>query len=337
MSPDKNHQPILLAGIPRSGSTWAGKILASADGRRYIHEPDNEKLHPLAYELKKDLHRYPYLPMSGSHKGYETLWQLIFSGAAVPSSGDASRRRDDLPSPQTLEDQISQKCGLQTESRRAWHDFDSTHGTEGGLSERLPVLDSKGQPFLSQTPKGPLVVKSVHTILSLPWIEKRFDPKIVVLLRNPLNVIASYLRLEIADATRNIFSQGSIFRDYLARHRDVIEADDNVVRQMAAQIGSIYKVIEEQLKGHPRWVVIRHEDLCRDPIGAYRQLYQRLDLEWTPRVIDVIQASNRPGKGFATQRVAQAEIDKWQSELTPAQVRGIKEIIRAFNLGSYHL
>ena len=106
---------------------------------------------------------------------------------------------------------------------------------------------------------------------------------------------------------------------------------------MAVQIGCIYKVIEEQLKEHPRWVVIRHEDLCRDPIGAYRRLYQRLQLEWTPRVVDVIQASNRPGQGFVTQRVAQAEIDKWQSELSPAQARDTKEIIRAFNLNSYHL
>jgi hypothetical protein len=141
----------------------------------------------------------------------------------------------------------------------------------------------------------------------------------------------------IADGRRNIFSQTSILHDYLSDHRDVTQADENAVQQMAAQIGSMYKVIEEQIREHPRWVVVRHEDLCRDPIGAYRRLYQRLDLEWTQRVEDVIEASNRPGKGFATHRIAQDEVDKWQFELTPAQVRDVKEIIQAFTLSSYHL
>jgi hypothetical protein len=337
MDLNDHQRPILLAGTPRSGSTWAGKVLASADGRRYIHEPDNEKLHPLAYDLKKDLHRYPYLSMSGIHKGYETLWQLIFSGAAVPSSHDPIRRKDVMPSPEILEHQVAKKCGLPTESLRLGNDPEWAPGTESELNKRLPLVESKGHSMLSEAVRGPLVVKSVHAMLSLPWIEKHFDPRIVVLLRNPLNVIASYLRMGIADATRNIFNQGSILRDYLSEHRDVIQADENTVRQMAAQIGGIYKVIEEQIKAHPRWVVVRHEDLCRDPIGAYRQLYQRLDLEWTQRVVDVIQASNRPGKGFVTQRIAQDEVDKWQTELTPVQTRDIKEIIQAFNLSSYDL
>ena len=106
---------------------------------------------------------------------------------------------------------------------------------------------------------------------------------------------------------------------------------------MAVQIGSIYKIIEEQLKEHPHWVVVRHEDLCRDPIGAYRRLYQRLGLEWTQMVVDVIQAANRPGRAFVTRRIAQDEVDKWQTELSPAQIRDTKEIIQAFNLSSYRL
>ncbi len=332
-----NPQPILLAGIPRSGTTWAGTILASADGWQYSHEPDNEKLNPLAYILKRDLHRFPYLPASRVHKDYENLWKLVFSGMTAPSPGNTIRKKDAMPSAETLEYRIARKCGLQTESHYLGDTFESADATGGEPNERMTSLDSRGQPLRVEAAKGPLVVKSVHAILSLPWIERYFDPKIVVILRNPLNVIASYLRMGIKDSLRNIFIQGSLARDYLSEHRDVIQADENAVRQMAAQIGGIYKVIEEQLKEHPRWVVVRHEDLCRDPIGTYRRLYQHLDLEWTQRVVDVIQASNRPGQGFITQRVAQAEIDKWRSELAPSQVREVQEIIRAFNLSAYHL
>ncbi len=332
-----NPRPILLAGIPRTGTTWAGKVLASANGRRYIHEPDNEKLHPLAYALKKDLHRYPYLPESAIHGGYETLWQLIFSGACVSLAHDPIRPADALPSPEILEYQVARKCGLQTESYRLEDDCDSSHGIGDEPYKRVTLLDSKGRPLLSEPDRDPLVVKSVHTILSLPWIERYFNPQIVVIFRNPLNVIASYLRLGIRDSLRNIFHQGSLAHDHLAEYQDVIRSHENAVRDMAVQIGGIYRVIEEQINEHPRWVAVRHEDLCRDPITAFRRLFQQLDLEWRREVSDVIRASNRPGEGFVTQRIARAEIDKWQSELTPVQVEDIKEIIQAFNLSVYHL
>jgi hypothetical protein len=204
-------------------------------------------------------------------------------------------------------------------------------------NERVPLLDAKGRPLHGQVAGSPLVVKSVHAILSLPWIEKHFDPRIVIILRNPLNVIASYLRMEIRDSTRNVFSQGPLLRDYLSEHRDVLQSEGNPVQQMAAQIGGFYKVIEEQFLAHPRWTIIRHEDLCRDPIDAYHRLYQRLDLEWTQEVRDLIRASNRPGQGFATQRIAQEEVDKWRFELAPVQIGDIKAIIRAFDLSSYSL
>jgi len=334
---DDDQRPILLAGIPRSGSTWAGRVLAAADGWRYVHEPDNEKLHSAAYVLKEDLHRYPYVPVSEVNRDYETLWHLIFSGAVATSSQDPFHRNDALPSPDVLERQVAKKCGLQTKSLR-WEDGpDSAHETQNEPKERFPLQDAKVQPLHGEAARSPLVVKSVHAMLSLPWIEKHFDPRIVVLLRNPLNVIASYLRMEIADATRNVFSQGSLLRDYLSEHQGVIQADENTVRQMAAQIGGFYKVIEKQLAEHPRWVFIRHEDLCRDPIGAYRRLYQQLDLEWTQGVSDLIQASNRPGQGFVTQRIAQDEVDKWRSELAPDHIRDIEEIIRTFHLSSYSL
>ena len=330
-------QPILLVGIPRSGSTWAGKVLASADGGHYCHEPDNEKLYPLAYVLKRDIHRYPYLPASVVHKGYENLWKSAFSGMAIPPSSDEIRKNDAMPSPETMEYQIAKKCGLLEESLLFRKNPDSPSILEEDRKNWEQLLGSRGHPSHRGSAEKPVVVKSVHAILSLPWLERYFDPKILVILRNPLNVIASFLRLGITDAYRNISSQKSILHDYFSEHKAVIQSGESTVRQMAAQIGGIYRVIEEQIREHPRWVVVRHEDLCRDPIGAYRRLYQRLGLEWTQRVVDVIQASNRPGKGFVTQRIAQDEVDKWQAELTPAQIRDTQEIIRAFHLSSYPL
>jgi hypothetical protein len=40
-----------------------------------------------------------------------------------------------------------------------------------------------------------MVVKSVHGTLALPWLAEKFSPQIVIVLRHPFNVAASYVEL----------------------------------------------------------------------------------------------------------------------------------------------
>jgi hypothetical protein len=37
-----NNNPILIAGLPRSGTTWVGEVISQAKDVRYVFEPDNE-------------------------------------------------------------------------------------------------------------------------------------------------------------------------------------------------------------------------------------------------------------------------------------------------------
>ena len=43
MNQETRKQGVLVTGAPRSGSTWVGKMLALAEGTRYLHEPLNNR------------------------------------------------------------------------------------------------------------------------------------------------------------------------------------------------------------------------------------------------------------------------------------------------------
>ena len=50
---------VLVAGLPRSGTTWVGEVLGRTAGARYLHEPDNHLLRPEAWWAKRRLGPYP--------------------------------------------------------------------------------------------------------------------------------------------------------------------------------------------------------------------------------------------------------------------------------------
>jgi len=72
------NRPILISGIPRTGSTWLAEALVAGTKALYIKEPDNERSNLLIYEYKRNLHRYPYLRKHEASDLYQELWRLSF-------------------------------------------------------------------------------------------------------------------------------------------------------------------------------------------------------------------------------------------------------------------
>ena len=46
---------VLIAGLPRSGTTWVGEVLGRTAGAHYLHEPDNHLVRPDAWWAKRRL------------------------------------------------------------------------------------------------------------------------------------------------------------------------------------------------------------------------------------------------------------------------------------------
>ena len=78
----ENKRPILIVGLPRSGTTWIGQVLSSADRVEYVYEPDNERRSVLAWICKSEMHRFPYFTAGDVTMPYDVLWRAILTGRA---------------------------------------------------------------------------------------------------------------------------------------------------------------------------------------------------------------------------------------------------------------
>jgi hypothetical protein len=57
-----------------------------------------------------------------------------------------------------------------------------------------------------------------------------------------------------------------------------------------------------------------------------------LGLSWNHAAEEYVHASNRPGTGFTTNRVARDQPKRWRERLTPIEVREIRRVLESFPL-----
>ncbi len=339
-----NHKiPILIVGLPRSGTTWFGEVLSSAHNTHYVFEPDNEALSPVAWLCKRDIHRYPYLTLSDTAVDYQQMWRAVIGGNrwswyANVALGLLIRRTKSHD--KELEAYIGEKTGLRY--------IDKNMHRVGGGTRQQPYLVEKhsfvefltrkflGIGNLSQT-RQQVILKSVHAPLSLDWFSAHFPAKVVLVLRNPFSIYASYKRLHLPDGFRNLFFQPAFQRDlhlYIP-HLGQTTFTPNPEDLMAFQIMLIYKVIESQIAKHPEWMLVSHDRLCVSPHKDYRAIFDELGLKWSETTDKKIDELNKPGKGFDPKRISQDQPHKWKTELTLCEQETITRWSTIFNLNDF--
>ncbi|HEV3363868.1 MAG TPA: sulfotransferase [Acidimicrobiia bacterium] len=289
---------VLVAGLPRSGTTWVGEVLGRTSGARYLHEPDNHLVRPDAWSAKRRLGPYPELQPGDAADEYERLWARAFTGGPDLSALYTSAR-------------ILQHAGATRLSGRL-----------AGFAVR--VGDFTGRPTGSRVRRrrvggapGPLVVKSVHCARSLEWVADRFDPAVVVVERHPFGVISSWRKLGWDDFLDS--DHGALRYSAAVLGVDPPPRSAPWLERAAWHYGVLSSYLERARRRHPEWLVVRHEVLCTDPEPAFRRLSARLGLHFTDETARFLAASNRPGDGYSTHRLWHEQTDGGRSRLTPTE------------------
>lgn len=85
------------------------------------------------------------------------------------------------------------------------------------------------------------------------------------------------------------------------------------------------------LLGHPRFSIVRFEDLIESPEETVAGLCQRIGIEFKPEMLNVSQvnSSHRSSVGGARQGWNKAAIDAWRHTLSPAEVAIVERICGA--------
>jgi hypothetical protein len=293
---------LIVAGLPRSGTSWLAKGLSFAEGYTYYREPDNHDHVPGARESFASL----YLPADAGPDledgGYRAHMERAITGrvaTAFVMSQD--------PGP------LFRRLG-----RRWWR-----------LGEKLPAL------WLRQ-PR--CLVKLVHSNLALDWLATRFpQARQVYILRHPYGQFASWRRLGWSPRPEKLLESPGLVRDHLAPHLERIRAASSFWERSGAWWGAVNSVVHRQSSKRPERLVVQFEWLCQDPPAHFRALYQQLGLDWNPGVERFLARSNRGGdeRPYSLRRDASRETTKWQEELTEKEALECRQAAEPFDLPYY--
>ena len=99
------------------------------------------------------------------------------------------------------------------------------------------------------------------------------------------------------------------------------------------------------LERHPDWILATHEDLCEAAEARFGDLYDRLDLTWTPETDTYLREGGyieplfRGGENTFTAsavrpaeatRVRREQVDAWRTRLTPDQQSELRAVLATF-------
>lgn len=326
--------PILLAGLPRSGTTWVGDILSHAGDVDYLFEPDNEKTSPMGWQAKSGLHRFPYLRAADAAPDFADFWRAVLFGAVdrwrLHSVLALYWRTRVAAVERSLDAATGVWYGPQGE-RVAGPSTDATRSTRAaGPCARLARA--------SYDPDGATarrrIVKSVHCTFALDWLDANFAPRCVIVLRSPHALFASYRRMRMPDRHRNVLVQSALRADlgrYLHADRVPSGEDDEI----AFQIALAYAVIAAEVPAHPEWTLLSHDRLCVAAEPGFAQLFRDLGLSWGSAPATRLAALDREGSGYEARRRTSEQPGKWRGELSGAQSALIDGWMDAFGVREF--
>lgn len=254
--------PVLITGLPRSGTSWVGKMLERSGSLVYVNEPLNPR-HPPGGSpgvLNATIqHRYQYVCAEN-----EQAW--------LPAFRDTSALRYHPVA------ELRQNHSAYDLARlvKYWSAF-----AVGRRRGRRALLDDP------------------YAVFAAPWLADRLDTHVIVLMRDPASLVGSWRRLGWMFKPQEVLEQPLLMRDLLGpyedRLRSVAASSDHLAR-IATLWAATYDAVDRYRRARPRIHVIRYEQLAGDPLAGFEALYSSTGLAWDDAARETVTTATSSGK-----------------------------------------
>jgi len=184
--------------------------------------------------------------------------------------------------------------------------------------------------------RQPALLKDPFAVFSLPWFIERLGCRVVVTVRHPAAFASSLKRLNWPFDFRDLLDQPLLMRDHLEPFRADMERilPDDVIGQSALIWRMVYRVVHADAERFPSVIVVRHEDLSRDPVAAYARVFESLGIAYTAKVQETIRTSSsseNPAelsrqKVHAVKLDSRANLDNWKKRLSAEEISRIRSM-----------
>jgi len=198
----------------------------------------------------------------------------------------------------------------------------------GRMSRDLWVTRSNRRAGAVPISKDPIA------IFSAEWMSDTFGMDTVVLIRHPAAFAHSIVKQGWWHPFEHFTAQPSMMRDLFAARADEIERFARTPQPLLDQAILLWTLIHEHIAvmraRRSTWRFIRHEDLSRDPVAGFGELYAWLGLTWSDEVERAIVQSSSPGNPSVTEKASnrrrdsRAAITAWKGRLTSEEQAAIK-------------
>ena len=301
-------KPILVTGIHFSGTTWLGKIIASAPGVAFVWEPFNIRQGRPGVCASDFRFWYMHISEENSEQYIEGLADtLAFKYnypaeiAALGSAKDTARMVRDA-------------------SRFLWF----------RMWGHRPLM------------KDPMA------LLSAEWLQETFDMKVVLIIRHPAAFAAAVKQRGHSMPFDHFLKQPVLLSNPLAKPfveqiHSFASSKHDPVDQAAFFWCILATFVRHYQERHDDWVFLRHEDLLMHPKEGFKKVFDRLSLpftESTSRFIRSTTSSSNPTdtpkksrfmlnfQNVYVHRNTKAIFGKWKNELTEEEKARIFEIVK---------
>ncbi|MCQ3937018.1 MAG: hypothetical protein DPW18_08240 [Chloroflexi bacterium] len=305
-----SRKPILVSGSHRSGTTWVGRMLAEAPGLLYIHEPFNVTDAPSRGVCNARFdHWFTYITRRNEAAFYEPIRNTV-------------RLKYDLAG------------GLQT---------------YGSLKMTGELLREYACFMKHRLGGSKALLKDPIAFFSAEWLAERFDMNVLMVIRHPAAFVSSIKKLNWRHPLPHFLAQPDLMRERLHPFEDEIKDHAAGGRDLIDEAVLLWKLIHHTMiqyrAAHTNWIFVRHEDLSRDPIAGYQELYHRLGLEFSARIQQVIKRYSAPanpgdtdapvGSEEILMRNSASNIWNWKSRLTASEIERIRRAVQDISSAFY--
>jgi hypothetical protein len=292
---------ILVTGGNRMGTSWMGKMLCLSGEAFLVWEPFNHLTpmcrifpeHPLDHHYQRILPEQ--VPLMRAH--------------------------------------IRNRCIM-----------DVVHGAEGGRT--LPGRLKKIANVIRRTAlvaSGRMIplLKDPIGLMSAEWIAQEYDAAVIIMVRHPAAYVNSVRRLNWRTPVEDFLRQDHLMSDLPLPLQSEIrerassrpEPDSFVLEDAALCWKVFHTVVDSYRKDHPDWLFIRHEDISRNYLQGFEEIYGTLDLTWSAGVAERIDSlcSNRnpvkQGESIHEFRQDSASLTEvWKNNFNKDEVETIRRI-----------
>ncbi len=293
-------KPILVTASHRSGTTWVGKTIAASQSIGYIHEPFHPRFPVNCFARELDDIYYKYVIDENASVAFDSgLFQKLIEW------------RNDI------------------------YSLNSIKSPTDGARVAREYIKSSARSALKLRP----LVKDPLALFSAPWLAKQFNMSVVLLIRHPAAFIGSCKRLNWGFNFSQFLRQPLLLRDHLQPFESEIHEYSKIdyktffLDQHILLWKIFSSIIRRYQEEYPSWIIMRHEDISLDPVQSFELIFNKLDIDFSPKVERFIKKTTNTHVSkeklqkrlHIVKRDSKLNLHSWKDRLSQSEIEYIRE------------